>query len=72
MQDRVGQVWEWTKPYAAQLGVPRAAVMLIVRSDLEECMHRMLVLDPGDYSYKQGQLRTHGEVVEAFGWKRIA
>ena len=51
-------------------------LVLVVGSNLEEGMHRLLVIEPGMSGWKAGELRTHGELLEwpnsSIGPKRIA
>jgi len=74
MQDRVGEVWAVTM-FAAGSLEPQAAIAVVVRTSLENGVHRLLVLDGGATGWSAGELRTHGELQEYpgdFGSKRIA
>ena len=71
MQDRFGQLWELSM-YTVSLPGAQKVVALVVASNLAEGMHRLLVIDAGPTSWRAGQLRTMGELVDGMGARRLA
>ncbi len=64
--DRVGQVWELT----LRSGEDHGDLCLVVKSDRENMVHRLLIID-SDHRLN-GQLFTHGELVENEFTTRVA
>ncbi len=63
MQDRMGQLWELQMYTRGSLGT-QGVLVLVIRSDLDDGMHRVLVIDGGTTGWRDGQLRMLGELVE--------
>ncbi len=71
MQDRVGQLWE-VQMFGASAFGSQAALVYVVRSTPESGMHRLLVIDGGRTGWREGELRTMGELVDGIGARRLA